>query len=137
MSFGYPDEILPYPAVEYIPINLYDAELITNHQLPNKDSTVRIHIFSNLTEAKEITAAYQLPKLTDNLADNELLIIILRGQVDEIKYRNYKVTMIGSKNNKLTHIFKIKTDYFYKEKLIFLLYNPEAVKLATVSFDLN
>ncbi|ADL11628.1 hypothetical protein [Acetohalobium arabaticum] len=137
MSFSYPDEIFPYPAVEYIPIDLYDAELIKNHELLNKDSAVKIHIFSNLTEAEEITAAYQLPKLTDNLAEDELLIIILRGQVDEIKYRNYKVTMIGSKDNRLIHIFKIKTNYFYKEKLLFLLYNPDAVKLATERFNLN
>ncbi|MBM7623905.1 hypothetical protein [Sporohalobacter salinus] len=137
MSFGYPDEIFPYPAVEYIPINLYDTKLIQNQQIPNKNSTVKIHIFSSLKEAKKISATYQFPILTDNLTENELLVIILGGKVDEIKYRNYKVIMIGSKNNNLNHIFKIKTDYFYKEKLFFILYTPEAVKLDTTNFILN
>lgn len=137
MPFGYPKEIFPHPAVQYIPINFHTINLIKNWQPSFLQNKVKLHILANSNQAQKFINNYQLPNTEiDQLKENELLIIVFNAEVKDIKYRAFKVTMIGHTIDNSAHIFKIKTKYFYKQDLYFNLYTPTGEKLSTETFTL-
>ncbi|MCK8824980.1 hypothetical protein [Fuchsiella alkaliacetigena] len=133
MSFGYPKEIFPYPAVQYIPINYYNLEINPSQVALNP----QIYVFSELARANQIASRYNMSLASANeLQSNELLLMSIGAQVEDIKYRAYRVIMVTSQTESLIHTFKIKTDYFYKNRLIFILYQATGAQLATQRFNL-
>ncbi|KXS44502.1 MAG: hypothetical protein AWU54_731 [Candidatus Frackibacter sp. T328-2] len=136
MPFGYSDKIFPYPAVQYIPINLYEERIIDDWSYPFNEE-IKLYISSNPAVITKLLDKYHFhSQKINNLASNELLIILLNGSINEIKYRGHKVTMVGTYNKNLAHIFKIKNGYFYKQKLNFVIYNAEGKELASKRFNL-
>ena len=133
MSFGYPKEIFPYPAVQYIPINYYNLEINpTQAALPPQ-----IYVFSKLSRANQIASRYNMSLASSKeLQSNELLLMTIGAQVEDIKYRAYRVIMLTSQPKNLIHTFKITTDYFYKDRLVFILYQTSGAQLATQRFNL-
>lgn len=141
MPFGYSKELFPYPAVEYIPLNFYNLGFVKNWTPPwqgdKQDAKFELYVFSDLEPGQELIDNYQIPTPEINkLEKNEILLITLNSQVTDIKYRAYKVIMIGSITEKTVHIFKIKADYFYKQELYFTLYDSTEQKLARKNFTL-
>jgi hypothetical protein len=137
MPFGYSKKIFPYPAVQYIPLNFRNVKLIKAWNYPFSQKESKLYLFSDIEEAKKVINNLGLPiKKIDGLKKNELLLIILNGKAKDIKYRGHKTIIITKQDENLAHIFKIKTDYFYKEDLYFVLYSPGAKKLDTKKFSL-
>ncbi|SJZ74783.1 hypothetical protein [Selenihalanaerobacter shriftii] len=138
MPFGYSKKIFPHPAVEYIPIHFRNIKITKDWNYPFQSNESKIYVFSNLKKAVEIIDKYHIPtSRIDQLQDDELLLITFNSQIEDIKYRGYKVTMITSSNRNPVHIFKIKTTYFYKERLYFAIYNQTGKELATKHFTLK
>ena len=134
MSFGYPKEIFPHPAVQYIPLNHYDLE-ISQIQMANQP---QIYVFTDLLTAHQAASRYHISlSSSQKLKNNELILMVIGAQIEDIKYRAHRVIMLTSKAESLVHLFKIKTDYFYKDKLIFILYKATGAKLATQRFNIK
>lgn len=122
MPFGYSDKIFKYPAVQYIPLNLYDMQK-GNYSYSRKN--VNFNIFSP-PENWELNI--QLNKIAPEnnnyiIKKQQLAILILNGIVDIIKYRAHEVLMVGNIKPGKYQLFKITDRYFYKRKLLFSFYN--------------
>ncbi|MCF8002381.1 MAG: hypothetical protein K9K76_11070 [Halanaerobiales bacterium] len=124
MPFGYPDKIFKYPAVQYIPLQLYKI-INGNYPYPGKKPRFNIYTPENNNELN-----LQLNKINSdirnyNIAQQQLAILVLNGIIDIIKYRAYEVFMVGSIDPGNYYLFKITNEYFYKDGLIFTFYNGE------------
>ncbi|PRX26482.1 hypothetical protein BX659_12073 [Orenia metallireducens] len=116
MTLGYPDKILPYPAVEYIPLSIRTKKF--NDNWANRYQS-KLYILDNQTESKAVLNRLGI-SYPENIDFNKnLLILLLNGRVEDIYYRGYKVQMIGKQIDNSYHLFTITKEYFYKDKLIF------------------
>jgi len=116
MTLGYPDEILPYPAVEYIPLSIRTKNF--NDNWINKYDN-KLYILDSQNQSKTVLNRLGII-YPDNINFNDnLLILLLNGKIEDIYYRGYKVQMIGKQINDSYHLFTITKEYFYKDKLIF------------------
>ncbi len=126
MTLGYPDSILPYPAVQYIPLDI-NTKFFTKNW-PNNYS-VRLHISSDLKKAERTLKFYSL-NLPDKIElNNRLLLILINAKAIDIFYRGYEVQIIGKKEINSHHLFTIPTQYFYKEDLIFNFFLPSGQQI--------
>jgi len=135
MTFGHRD-IFRYPAVQYIPLRLYDEHVLP-HVLSRKRS--QIYLFRKDEENKLLNLLkHSQAKENYSIERNQLAIVVRNGKVDFIKYRSHQVFMIGGFLEGKLNLFKVTKNYFYKNKLIFTFYNSSDEQLlARENFVLN
>lgn len=123
MPFGYSREIFKYPAVQYIPLDRYNEKVRdTNSDLGN----TRAYVY-NYMENDELNKKLNYLRFNEdyNINKGELAVIIMNGKVNLVQYRGYEVIMVGKKVPGTYHLFTVTTEYFYKDKVIFVLYDGE------------
>ncbi|WP_018248289.1 hypothetical protein [Orenia marismortui] len=134
MTLGYPDEILPYPAVEYIPLDI-DTKLFKTN-LNNKHKT-KLYIFNNPNDATNILNNFNINYNLNNISfSNNLLILLIGLKAEDIYYRGYNVQIIGNPIPNSCHLFTITNKYFYKDKLVFNFFTSDGEKIISESYQL-
>ncbi|OCL25764.1 hypothetical protein U472_15705 [Orenia metallireducens] len=116
MTLGYPDKILPYPAVEYIPLSIRTKIFSNNWENRYQN---KLYVLDNQSKSKSLLSRLGINHPENINFNNNLLILLLNGKVEDIYYRGYKVQMIGDSINNSYHLFTITKEYFYKDKLTF------------------
>jgi len=124
MFEGIPDNVLDYPLVQYIPLRLYDIKRGT-HNFLNTNIYLSIYKSNEENKLNKKLKGINFDYTNYDIDENQLAILIFNGYVNIIKYRAYEVFMVGNKENKNVQLFKVTTRYFYKDKLIFSLYNDK------------
>ncbi len=120
MTLDYNKEIFKYPSVQYIPLQIKELK----EGKASKKLSTRFYIYlaedneilNNRLKKFEIDTPYKIN-------EGEVAILLINGRVNLVKYRGYEVLMVGERKNTLTSIFKLTTKYFYKNKIIFSLYD--------------
>ncbi|WP_027339778.1 hypothetical protein [Halonatronum saccharophilum] len=133
LTLGYPNEILPYPAIEYIPLtinNIMDAENWAN------EHSVKLYIIDSNREQDRVFRMYNISKTEPIDFNNNLLILVTNFKVDDIFYRAHRVQTIGNRRENSYHLFTITKRYFYKNRLIFNLYIPDGKKITKRTYQL-
>ncbi len=124
MPFGYSDKIFPYPAVQYIPLSQY-----SNQSFPvnfnTKNITIDLYHANQTEKLNEKIARYTGRNINFKINDDQLALLIYQAKVHMVMYRGHEVVMVAKKNPDHLQIFKIKKEYFYKEKLYFNLYDGQ------------
>ena len=124
MFEGIPDNVLDYPLVQYIPLRLYDLKE-GKHNFLNTNLYLSIYKPDEENKLNQKLTGINFDYTNYNIDENQLAILIFNGYVNIIKYRAHEVFMIGNQKNKNVRLFKVTTRYFYKDRLIFSLYNDE------------
>ncbi len=133
LTLGYSNEILPYPAIEYIPLDINTKNLELSWS--NRYST-KLYILDNMQDTSSTLSFFNIPIPTNINFKNNLLLLLLNAEVKDIYYRGYKVQMIGQLINNGYHLFAITKRYFYKDKLLFNFYLPTAEKIVSKGYQL-
>ncbi len=123
MPFGYSRDIFKYPAVQYIPLNRYNEKIRSTNRTTGK---TRAYVY-NYMENEDLKKKLRYLQFNGdyNINKGELAVLILNGKVNLVQYRGYEVIMVGKEIPGTYHLFTVTTEYFYKDKVIFLLYNGE------------
>lgn len=123
MPFGYSRDIFRYPPVQYIPLDPFQERIgsYTHHF----DRT-RLYIYPP-SERDALHKVVQRLNLKENysLGKGEIAVLVFNGKVQLVQYRGYEVILVAKKNPGYYHLFKVTDRYFYKDRLIFVLYNGE------------
>lgn len=123
MPFGYSREIFKYPAVQYIPLDRYNEKIRSSSRVTGK---TRAYVYNYLeNEALNKKLSYLQYDVNYNISKGELAVLVLNGKVNLVQYRGYEVIMVGKEIPGTYHLFTVTTNYFYKDKVIFILYNGE------------
>jgi hypothetical protein len=123
MPFGYSRKIFKYPAVQYIPLERYD-EVSGNYTKSSDLARINIYTYQEQEEL-ERRLGYLGYNDNYNIKQGQLGILIRNARVNLIQYRGFEVIMVGNPAPGTYQVFKINTAYFYKDKLIFTLYDGE------------
>ncbi len=123
MPFGYSREIFKYPAVQYIPLNRNNEKISSTNRTTGK---TRAYVY-NYMENEDLKKKLRYLQFEGdyNINKGELAVLILNGRVNLVQYRGYEVIMVGKEIPGTYHLFTVTTEYFYKDKVIFILYNGE------------
>ena len=124
MPFGYSRKIFKHPAVQYIPLERYD-EIFGN--LDRSSDLARIYIY-NYQEEEELRRRLSNLGYNENYTINrgQLVVLVRDARVNLVQYRGFEVIMVGEQRPGTYQVFKITTAYFYKDKVIFSLYDGES-----------
>lgn len=123
MPFGYSKKIFKYPPVQYIPLDQYYK--ITGETL-NPYSRTKLHVF-NQFENKDLERKLAYLRLEKNytVKKGQLAVLIINGKADLLQYRGHEISIVGQPATGHYQLFKITTQYFYKDRLIFIFYDGE------------
>lgn len=122
MAFGYPDEIFRYPTVQYIPLKMYKVHQF-KHKSNSKNINFRVYPPARKDELnRNISRQYKNKYPID---EDRLAILVKNNEIDIVKYRGHEVILVGFNTPGFYHLFQIKSEYFYKKKLTFALYNGD------------
>ncbi len=123
MPFGYSREIFKYPAVQYIPLDRYNEKVRNTDRITGN---TRAYVY-NYMENEDLNKRLRFLQFDSsyNINQGELAVLILNGKVNLVQYRGYEVIMVEKKIPGTYHLFTVTTSYFYKDKVIFILYNGE------------
>lgn len=125
MSRRHPDNIFKYPPVQYIPLNLKN-EIQENQSHPGTRG--RFSIFESQEQELLNRRLNKLINNQDNyvISPDELAIIVHNGIIEYIKYRAHEIFMVGRIESSNLQLFKITTEYFYKNDLLFSFYEESS-----------
>ncbi|MFP4660611.1 MAG: hypothetical protein ACLFPF_00305 [Halanaerobiales bacterium] len=123
MPFGYSREIFKYPAVQYIPLDRYNEK---TWDTKRTSGTTRANVYTYLEEERlKKKLAFLQYNENYSISKGELAVIIKNGTADLVKYRGYEVIMVGEVESGTYQLFTVTTKYFYKDQVLFILYNGE------------
>ena len=124
MPFGYSRKIFKYPAVQYIPLERYDE---IHGNLDRSSDLARIYIY-NYQEEEELRRRLGHLGYNENytIKRGQLGVLVRNARVDLVQYRGFEVIMVGQQNPGTYQLFKVTTAYFYKDKIIFTLYDGDS-----------
>ncbi|MCK8826740.1 hypothetical protein MWH25_03145 [Natroniella acetigena] len=134
MPSNYPDHILPYPLVQYIPLTVRTREFNTGWA---NNYRHRLFIFDNQQQAQKKLNMYNISYPKGLKFTNQLLLLFLNGRVKEIFYRAYHAQTIIELNEDSYHLFTIPKQYFYKDTIIFNLFLAEGTKVLNERYQLS
>lgn len=123
MPFGYSKKIFKFPAVQYIPLKKYDS--IRGDSPYQNDLNFRIFDSSQEDKLNKKLPLFGI-KENYSIAENELAVLVINGYVDIVKYRGYEVFIVGYQKPGAAHLFKIVTDYYYKDRILYSFYDGES-----------
>ncbi len=134
MPFGYSREIFKYPAVQYIPLRRNNEKVRNIDRITGK---TRAYVY-NYMENEDLNKKLRYLQFDGNynIKKGELAVLVLNGKVNLVQYRGYEVIMVGKEIPGTYHLLTVTADYFYKDKVIFILYNEvtsERVDLVRVN----
>lgn len=133
LSFG-KSIVFPFPAVQYIPLNInqpYEGKL-ANQNLKTK--TVKIFAGPEIITWQTIFNQDYGIEIPSHCPPNSFPILAINLKITEIKYRSFFVTMLGKEALGNYQYFTISADRFYKPKLFFKVYDQTtAQELANYS----
>lgn len=120
MTFGYNDEIFKYPAVQYIPLQIINLK---QGNCSQKLSTrFYIYLANDNIELNDRIKRFGIesPYIIE---EGKLAVFVINGVVELVKYRGYEVIMVGRKEKMICSLFKLSTEYFYKNRIFFSFYD--------------
>src|SRR5690606_19884770 len=87
----------------------------------------RIYIY-NYQEEEELRRRLSNLGYNENYTINrgQLVVLVRNARVNLVQYRGFEVIMVGEQRPGTYQVFKITTAYFYKDKVIFSLYDGES-----------
>ena len=134
MPFGYSKKIFKYPTVQYIPLDRYTEKI---GRYPTGLTSTRFYVYqAGEEESLQKKLNFLREQGNYHIKDDQLAILVLNGKVNLIMYRAYEVTMVGSPNPGHFQVFTITTEYFYKDRLIFIFYDGQSnQKIDWVRYD--
>ncbi len=120
-------EIFPFPAIQYIPLNLNflaEGTFIPSYNLQNKPE---------LIIGKELVNKVQhLPGLqinhSQNFPINTCPVLALNLKISLAKYRSFFITFLGTKAPDHYQLFTVPTERLYKERIVFEVYDESSQK---------
>jgi hypothetical protein len=127
MSFGNP-LIFPFPAVQYIPLPLTLVnqglinETATGNQPPQLILEEKIRFWKD-----SLLQDYGI-QWPESAAPDTIALLTLNLEVDDAKYRGYFVTLTGKSKPGFYQINRLPRRFFYKNILIFDLYESSTAK---------
>lgn len=114
-------KIFTHPMVEYIPLPFK----IIKEGRREQGRQSRIYVVKDLKElvplAGEIEVSYK---------KRVLFLLLLNAEIHLLKYRGYNVTMIGERREGYYQVSMLSCEYFYKDRLHFLLFSPLGERMA-------
>jgi hypothetical protein len=120
LPFGYSKKIFKYPAVQYIPLEMQSS---MNKQFsPQGKLDLKIYNSSNENLLNNKIKRINF-KTKYKISQNQLAILIINGYVDIVKYRGYEVYIVGYVKPGTVNLFKVTTEYFYKDRILFAFYD--------------
>ena len=117
----YPDNIFRYPLVQYIPLRQQKDHIFDHNFTTDK---IHLFIYQDQTQLEQRLNSFN-KNLKFEIDSNEMAVLTINKIVEMVKYRGYEVLLVGKNKHGKIHLFKITKDYFYKNRLIFNLYNRE------------
>jgi len=126
MPFGYSRKIFKFPAVQYIPLDRYNEKI---GQTDIRPGAARVYVFS-YKEKNELNKRINFLNPAENysIEQGQLAVFIKNAKVNLVQYRGYEVTMVGREIQGTYQLFTVSTQYFYKDRIIFILYNGETIE---------
>lgn len=124
MPFGYSRKIFKFPAVQYIPLDRYNEKIEQTNRI---SGNTRLYIY-NYMEKDEFQDRLSFFNLNQKYIINkgELAVFINNAKVNLVQYRGYEITMVGREEPGTYQLFTVTTQYFYKDKIIFTLYDGKS-----------
>lgn len=121
--------VFPYPTVQYIPISMTWAQKMESCTSPPRILVSRdSNSIQNLWERFN-PEPLELPER----ADNEAYILVLGMKIQDIRYRGFYATVLGSKASEGL-LGKIPTQYFYKDPVVFQVKEEKGGLMADCQF---
>jgi hypothetical protein len=127
VSFGN-EAVFPFPAVQYIPLQLSEVCQSKIPILNTSSISVQLHIGKDLEKWRPILWQNYQINLQERLPENVLPILVLNAKVNSARYRGYFITMLGNSEKETYHLFTLPKQYFYKNQLYFELYDESSNK---------
>lgn len=123
MPFGYSRKIFKYPAVQYIPLDRYNEKI---EETERSLGSTRAYVF-NYMENERLNRKLNFLQYKEKytIDKGELAVLVKNGKVNLVQYRGYEVIMVGKELPGTYNLFTVTTKYFYKDQVIFILYNGE------------
>ncbi len=130
MTFGFPDNIFRYPAVQYIPLRMKHAKVF-DHSYVNRQTRLYVFKPEKQTSLYRILKQYNITNPDYRIMENQLAVLIINGNIKTIKYRKFEVILVGSMTTGRLHLFQITEKYFYENILIFNFYDQYTGNIIT------
>jgi hypothetical protein len=127
MSFGN-SLIFPFPAVQYIPLPLtlvhqgWIKQTAPGNQLPQLVLEEKLGFWKD-----SLLHDYGI-QVPENFASDAITFLTLNLEVEAVKYRGYFVTLTGKSKPGVYQLNLIPRRFFYKNNLIFELYEDATAK---------
>lgn len=123
MPFGYSRDIFKYPPVQYIPLNRLNEKTLKTTRTNEKQ---KFYVYDHLEKIK-LAKKLNFLQYPDSypIPEGQFAILSLNCIITLIQYRGYEVTMVCRPDPGKYQIFTITDKYFYKDKLIFILYDGQ------------
>ncbi|NLM97776.1 MAG: hypothetical protein GX175_09255 [Halanaerobiaceae bacterium] len=123
MPFGYSRKIFKFPAVQYIPLDRYNEKI---GQTDIRNGAARVYVYT-YKENNDLNRRISFLNQAENysIPRGQLAVFIKNARVNLVQYRGYEVTMVGREIPGTYQLFTVTTQYFYKDRIIFILYNGE------------
>lgn len=121
MPFGYSRKIFKYPSVQYIPLKRSNEKIINSERVNNK---VKFYLY-NYPEKKRLLKKLNFLQFHDDYSiyEDQLVILTANNLINLIQYRGYEIIMVCNPEPGKHQLFSITKSYFYKDRLIFILYD--------------
>ncbi|MEC9488377.1 MAG: hypothetical protein UMV23_02695 [Halanaerobium sp.] len=113
------DNIFENPLVEYIPLQIMSS----NFRQYQDPLAPRLSIYQTQQEVQPLLSHYHIDDFA--IQEGQLAILVTNIRIDLIRYRGHEVIMVGQEQANSLHLFKVTSEYFYKDQLAFLVYNRE------------
>ncbi|MGI6575398.1 MAG: hypothetical protein ACOX3A_06065 [bacterium] len=129
MSFN-PD-IYKHPPVQYIPLYLYNIEFDSNWRNNGQDRRPYVQVWQTEAEMRQGLSRLGVP-FPPTAVDfsSRTTVLVLNGQVQDVKYRAYTVYLVGKEIPGAYHLFSLTRRYYYKDRLHFIFFNHRGDRLA-------
>jgi hypothetical protein len=133
LSFGNL-KIYPFPAVQYIPLTVTTIQCGPILKNNPRTRQPQLLVGAELIKWQDILKQEYGIELGGINFSSAYPMIALNLEISEAKYRSFYITMTGFKNSGYYQICTMPKQYFYKNNLLFELYDSEtAERLAYTS----
>lgn len=135
MPFGYSSTIFPHPPVQYIPLVPLKKILGEEKQ---KLANFKLFVFQRVKELREFAQrnSIKVPSQMLNWAADEFCLLTLNGELLSLYYRGSQIRGVGIEKENHLAFWLLSSKYFYRQNLLFLIFNEQEEELASVKLNL-
>ena len=128
MEMSFNPNIFKYPAVQYIPLAIKTLERDLNWQQTGR---LKVKVWQEQVGYNNDLNVLQIPRppATPDFM-TQVAVLVVGGQVKDVKYRGYTVYLVGEDTPRGYHLFNLPRHYFYKQRLHFAFFVHSGERLA-------